>query len=81
MQIKVQFFSQLKDLVGDREQIVTLPDDSTVADLLTQLYQECPALEKCDANILVGVGLDFVERDHRLQPGESVAIMPPVQGG
>ena len=81
MQIKAQFFSQLKDLVGGSERIVTLPQGATVADLLAQLYRECPALERWDANILLAAGVDFVERDRRLEPGESIAIMPPVQGG
>ena len=81
MQIKAQFFSQLKDLVGGSERIVTLPQGATVADLLAQLYRECPALETWDANILFAAGVDFVGRDRRLVPGESIAIMPPVQGG
>jgi len=29
----------------------------------------------------VGAGLDFVARDHVIQPNDEIAIMPPVQGG
>ena len=77
----IQFFSQLRELAGESERIVTLPDGATVGDLLGQLYRECPALEPWDASILIGAGVDFVGRDHRLQSGEAIAIMPPVQGG
>jgi molybdopterin converting factor small subunit len=81
VQIKAQFFSQLKEVTGSGERIVTLPEGSTVGDLLTQLYRQCPGLENWDNSILVGAGVEFVRRDRRLQPGESIAIMPPVQGG
>ena len=81
MRITVQFFSQLKEIAGVGDLALDLPEGATVADLLAQLYQRCPALEGWDRQILIGVGVDFVGREHILQPGEQVAIRPPVQGG
>ncbi len=81
MRSTVQFFSQLKEIAGTGELVLDLPESATVADLLRQLYQRFPGLEKWDRNILVGAGLDFVSRDHVLQPNDQIAIMPPVQGG
>ncbi|MBA3609438.1 MAG: MoaD/ThiS family protein, partial [Chthoniobacterales bacterium] len=46
-----------------------------------QLYQRFPALEKWDRHILVGAGVDFVDRAHVIEPNDQIAIMPPVQGG
>jgi hypoxanthine phosphoribosyltransferase len=40
-----------------------------------------PALCKHDKNILIGAGLEFVNRNYKLKSGEEIAIMPPVQGG
>ena len=34
-----------------------------------------------DKAILIGAGVEFVDRGHRLKPGEEISIMPPVQGG
>ena len=79
--MRVQFFSQLKDVVGAAEITLDLPDGTSVADLLARLYRDFPDLEKFDRNILVGAGLDFVARDHIIQPNDQIAIMPPVQGG
>ena len=79
--MRVQFFSQLKDVVGASEITLDLPDGTSVADLLARLYRDFPDLEKFDRNILVGAGLDFVARDHLIQPNDQIAIMPPVQGG
>jgi molybdopterin converting factor small subunit len=79
--VRVQFFSQLKEIVGASEIMLDLPDGTSVANLLTRLYRDFPELEKWDRRLLVGAGLDFVARDHVIQPNDEIAIMPPVQGG
>ena len=81
MRITVQFFSQLKEIVGPGETAIDLRDGATVADLLAQVYATSPAIEKWDRNILVGAGVEFVARDYLIQPNDQIAIMPPVQGG
>ncbi len=81
MKVRVQFFSRLKDLVREPEADYDVAEDSTVADLLAQLYACTPALRDWDQSILVGAGVEFVERDYKLQPNDQIAIMPPVQGG
>ena len=81
MKVRVQFYGQLRDLVGTRELELELPDGATVRDLLNQLYAERPALDAHDNSILIGAGLEFVDRNYKLNAGEEIAIMPPVQGG
>jgi len=81
MKVRVQFYAQLRDLVGMRELEVELPQGATAGDLLMQLYAQRPALRAHDKSILIGAGLEFVNRNYQLQPGEEIAIMPPVQGG
>ena len=81
MKIHVQFYAQLHDLVGMRELDVELPERATVRDLLNKIYTQQSTLRSHDRSILIGAGVDFVDRDYELKPGEEVAIMPPVQGG
>lgn len=81
MRVPVRFFSQLKEIAGVSKEDVDLPTPARVADLLARLYQLHPGLERWDRHLLVGAGLEFVERDHLLQPDEEIALMPPVQGG
>ena len=81
MRLRVQFFSQLKEIVGGGEVALDLPAGATVADLVAQLYRAYPALEKWEHNLLLGVGVEFVGRDYVLQPNDEIAVMPPVQGG
>jgi molybdopterin converting factor small subunit len=49
--------------------------------LLNQIYAQHPSLRAHDKSILIGAGVEFVDRNYRLKSGEEIAIMPPVQGG
>lgn len=81
MKIRVQFYAQLRDLAGIREQDVDLPDGATVRNLLEKIYSQLPALRAHDKSILIGSGVEFVDRNYKLKSGEEISIMPPVQGG
>jgi len=81
MKVRVQFYAQLRDRIGIRELELELPQRATVRELLEQIYAQQPALRACDKSILIGAGLEFVNRNYNLRAGEEIAIMPPVQGG
>jgi MoaD family protein len=81
MKVRVQFYAQLRDVVGIRQLELDVPEGATVRDLLEQVYGERPALRAHDKSILVGASLEFVDRNYKLNSGEEIAIMPPVQGG
>jgi MoaD family protein len=81
MKIRVRFYSQLRDLVGQAELEMDVFGTARVNDLLEKLYQQKPALRSHDKSILVGAGVEFVDRDYGLKPGDEISIMPPVQGG
>ena len=81
MKISVQFYAQLRDLAGASELQVDLPDKATVSDLLVKIYEQMPALRSRDRSILIGAGVEFVDRNYKLKAGDEIAIMPPVQGG
>jgi len=81
MNVRVQFYSQLRDLSGVAELDVDLAERSTVRELLETIYERRPALRAHDKSVLVGAGVEFVDRDYVIQPGDEISIMPPVQGG
>ena len=81
MNIRVQFYSHLRDLAGASELSIDLLDKATVGDLLTKIYEKVPTLRSRDKSILIGAGVEFVDRNYELKPGEEISIMPPVQGG
>jgi MoaD family protein len=79
--VRVQFYAQLRDLLGLSFVDVDLADGASVSDLLQKIYERFPALRAQDKNILVGAGVEFVDRNYKLKPGEELSIMPPVRGG
>ena len=81
MKIRVQFYAQLRDLIGVHELDFELPQDATVRELLKEIYTQQPALRAHDRSILIGADLEFVDREYKLKSGQEIAIMPPVQGG
>jgi MoaD family protein len=81
MKVRVVFYAQLRDLVGVRELDVDITEGAIVRDLLEEIYALQPALRPHDKSILIGAGVEFVDRNYRLKPGDEIAIMPPVQGG
>jgi len=81
VKIQVQFYAQLRDLAGRQTLDVDLAEGTAVFDLLEQIYRKVPALRAHDRNILVGAGVEFVDRKYRLKSGDEISIMPPVQGG
>ena len=81
MKVRVQFYSQLRDLAGTQTTDVDLIKGAVVSDLLENLYTKFPALRAHDRNILVGAGVEFVDRNYQLKPEDEISIMPPVQGG
>ena len=81
MKIHVHFYAQLRDVADISQLDVDLSEGAAVAALMEKLYELKPALQAHDKNILIGTGVDFVDRDHLLSEGEEIAVMPPVQGG
>ena len=81
MKVYVRLYSQLRDLAGGSGFDLDLADGTVVSDLLEQIYVKAPALRSHDKSILVGAGVEFVDRNYKLKSGDEISIMPPVQGG
>lgn len=81
MKLRVRFYAHVRDLIGRHELDVEVAEGATVLDLLNQIYAQHPELRAHDKSILIGAGLEFVNRNYKLSPREEISIMPPVQGG
>jgi MoaD family protein len=79
--MKVKLFAQLRDLVGCDTLDVDLANGGAVSDLLEEMYKRFPAVRAHDKSILVAAGLEFVDRNYKIKPGDEISVMPPVQGG
>jgi molybdopterin converting factor small subunit len=45
------------------------------------LFQQIPALEGWNKHLLIAAGTEWVPRNYVVQPGDTISLMPPVQGG
>jgi len=81
MNVRAEFFSRLKEIIGASALELSLPKDATVNDLFEQLKESYPQLRDFEKSILFGIGVEFVDRNQPLNEGDTIALMPPVQGG
>jgi molybdopterin converting factor subunit 1 len=81
MKVSVRLFAGLHDLVGHREVELELVDGATVADLREQLASQYPAVVPLMNTLVCAVDEEYVPNEHRLSPGDQVALIPPVSGG
>ena len=81
MNVRVLFFSLLRDIAGADGLEFPVEAGARVGDLLDDLFAKWPALKAWDASLLVAVDQTYAKRDCVLHEGAEVAIMPPVQGG
>jgi molybdopterin converting factor subunit 1 len=77
----VKFFASLRQTAGTDTATVTLPEGSTIAALLAALADLHPELELDRRPVYAAVNAAYVTPTYVLQPGDQVAIFPPVSGG
>jgi molybdopterin converting factor small subunit len=81
MRVVVCFYSYFKDLTGCAQVTETMPDGSTLEDLLQKLIIRFPELAAMRKSTLLAVGVDYQDRRYVLRAGDEVSLFPPVQGG
>jgi len=81
LQVKVLYFATLKQQTGVAREVVSVADGASLDDLLVALARLYPAIEAMLPTAVLAVNREFAERSHRLQPGDEVALFPPVSGG
>ena len=76
MNVRLILFAGLRQAAGFKSDTVSLPEASTVGDLLDR---RVPTLR--DRTFYVAVNEEFAQRDTVLHDGDEVALLPPVSGG
>jgi molybdopterin synthase catalytic subunit len=85
MKVRVRFFALCRDIVGQENVVIDLPEVSekgvTVQGLFEMLCQDHPKLRDLQERLAFAVNTDIVEAGHRLEEGDEVVFIPPVSGG
>jgi len=80
MDVTVQCFGPAKRLVGG-SLVITLHEPALVSDAVRALAESNSELGDLLPHCAIAVGDDIVDRAHPLHPGDTVAVLPPVNGG
>jgi sulfur-carrier protein len=74
MTVRVKLFASLRDF-GPEEQVMEIPDNSTLEDVVTRLKlpERIPLLKVVNGEIR--------KMDHPLREGDEIALFPPIGGG
>ncbi|MCZ6689654.1 MAG: molybdopterin converting factor subunit 1 [Planctomycetota bacterium] len=81
MEVRVLLFASVRQSAGGDEIRIDVPDGTTAGDLLDRLREKIPALEGLADRIKLAVNEEFVDRSYEIQPGDEVAVIPPMSGG
>src|SRR2546430_16153100 len=76
MQVTVRLFAMLRERAGAREVTLELPDGARVRDAIAALDGVVD-----DLPVVMAVNREYAPDDAVLEPGDELALIPPVSGG
>ncbi|EPZ48925.1 molybdopterin converting factor subunit 1 [Alicyclobacillus acidoterrestris] len=81
MQLRIALFANLREHFQTRELTLTVPNGTTVAQLLPILCEEYPEAKPSLEKVMVAVNQVLVPAQTVLQETDEIALLPPVGGG
>lgn len=81
MQIRMRYFASLREIVGLREEVLSIPEGTTVGSARALLLERYPGLESALARAVCAVNQQYVTPETALKDGDEVVFIPPVGGG
>lgn len=79
--VRVLLFAAARDVVGAREFDLVSDEITDAASVLDALCARFPGLSGYRQSLRVAINGEYAKSDQRVQPGDEVAIIPPVAGG
>jgi molybdopterin converting factor subunit 1 len=76
VEVTVLLFAMLRERAGARQLTIELPDGARVRDALAELADLAAGLP-----LVMAVNREYAPEDHVLDPGDELALIPPVSGG
>jgi molybdopterin synthase sulfur carrier subunit len=77
MRIQVRFFASLRERTGLSEEEISVPENTSVAQVWSLLVKEEPLSD----NVLAARNMEYVGFDSEVADGDEIAFFPPVTGG
>ncbi|HEX6961822.1 MAG TPA: molybdopterin converting factor subunit 1 [Lacipirellula sp.] len=81
MKVAVKLFAAARELAGETELAVELPDGADVAQLRASLAAKSPQLKPIADRSLIAVNSEYADQATVIRAGDEIALIPPVSGG
>ncbi len=81
MKIHLRYFALFREIVGQNEEMLTVDDSASVADVRSLLLVCYPRLQTIMEQSACAVNHGYVHVDETLHEGDEVVFIPPVGGG
>ncbi len=81
MQIRMRYFASVREITGQNEELFTLVETSTVAQVRGLLLANYPRLETGLARADPAINHQYVNAETLLKEGDELVFIPPVGGG
>ncbi len=79
--IEVFLFGAAADRAGTRKVQMEVESGSTLAEVWPLLAERYPDLSSMRDTLAFAVNGEYARMDGRVEPGDEVAVLPPVSGG
>ena len=81
MNIHIRYFASLREIVGQSEEQLTLPEEASVAEARAALLTRYPRLQPIMERCLCAVNRGYVAPETTLHEGDELVFIPPMGGG
>ncbi|HWV24172.1 MAG TPA: molybdopterin converting factor subunit 1 [Thermomicrobiales bacterium] len=81
MNITIRYFAIMREHLGKSVEEIDVADGTTAGEIFGIAIRDTPRLASLERAVMVMVNEEYVDPDHILQPGDEVALIPPVSGG
>jgi sulfur-carrier protein len=81
MKITIRYFASLRESIGKRDEILTVPEHTSIAEIQTLLGIRYPSIQSILPRCASAVNHRYVATDTQLQEDDEVVFIPPTGGG
>lgn len=79
--IRIRYFASLRDIVGTNEELLTVEEQTQVADVRALLLRRYPQLQPVLERSVNAVNHRYVKLETALHEGDEIVFIPPTGGG
>jgi molybdopterin synthase sulfur carrier subunit len=81
MKITVKLHASFREIVGSKEEVIEVPDGTTVQMLLDMYIERFPPIARFREHVILSVNKEYGHPTRKLRDGDEVSFLPPVSGG